>query len=213
MAIKQKLSKAPLGCEHTYIGFQAIWRAMIQYPLDATCFTTQQCQKIQAKYVPTFLSSMGINHTMATAVCHGPLHLGGFDVFNLETEQGVMKTKMVLSHLQQNDKVGKMLQISREYLQLQAGISWPVMSRPGYQQQKYVDPCYLSHLWEFINDIGTNMQFEFNPWLQPQRKHDTFIMDLISNLPGITKTDLNHAQCCQLYLGATTIADICTSNG
>ena len=107
MTIKQKLSKAPLGCEHTYIGFQAIWWAMIQYPLGATCFTTQQCQKIQAKYLPTFLSCMGINHTTATAVCHGPLHLGGFNVFNLETEQGVMKTKMVLSHLDGMMKLDK----------------------------------------------------------------------------------------------------------
>ena len=71
-----------------------------------------------------------------------------------------------------------MLKISKEHLQLQAGIPWPVMSCLGYQQQQYVDPCYRSHLWEFIDDIGTNMRFEFDPWLQPQRKHDTFIMDL-----------------------------------
>ena len=52
--IKQRLSKAPIGCEHTWIGFQSIWCAMIQYPLGATCFTSQQCQMIQAKYMPTF---------------------------------------------------------------------------------------------------------------------------------------------------------------
>ena len=73
---------------------------MIQYPLGATCFTSKQCQTIQAKYMPTFLSQMGINWATVTALWHGPLHLGGFNVFNLETEQGVMKTKMVLSHLQ-----------------------------------------------------------------------------------------------------------------
>ena len=97
--IKQHLSKSPLGCEHTRIGFQSTWHAMIQYPLGTTCFTSKQCQKIQAKYMPTFLSRMGINQATAMALQHGPLHLGGFDVFNLETEQGVMKTKMVLSHL------------------------------------------------------------------------------------------------------------------
>ena len=36
MTIKQCLSKAPLGCEHTHISFQSIWHAMIQYPLGAT---------------------------------------------------------------------------------------------------------------------------------------------------------------------------------
>ena len=44
--IKQCLSKAPLGWEHTNIRFHSIWQAMIQYPLGATCFTCQQCQKI-----------------------------------------------------------------------------------------------------------------------------------------------------------------------
>ena len=186
---------------------------MIQYPLGATCFTAQQCQKIQTKYLPTFLSHMGINRTMATAVQHSPLHLGGFNVFNLETEQGVMKTKMVLSNLWQNDEVGKMLQISHKHLQLQASIPWLVMSRLGFQQRKYVEPCYLSNLWEFMDDINTNMQFEFDQWLYPQWQHDTFIIDLFSNLPGITKKELIHAQWCRLYLGATTMANICTSNG
>ena len=148
--IKQHLSKAPLGCKHTQIDFQSIWHTMIQYPLGATCFTSKQCQKIQAKYMPTFLSRMGINQATAMALQHGPLHLGGFDVFNLETEQGVMKTKMVLSHLRWNDEVGQMINISCNHLQLQAGVSWLIMSRPGTQQQKYVDPCYLTHLWDFL---------------------------------------------------------------
>jgi hypothetical protein len=33
-----------------------------QYPLGATCFNHQQChQRLQAKYLPYFLSKMGIN--------------------------------------------------------------------------------------------------------------------------------------------------------
>ena len=34
---------------------------------------------------------------------------------------------MVLSHLQQNDEVGQMLNISHDPLQLQASVPWPVM--------------------------------------------------------------------------------------
>ena len=45
--IKQRLCKAPLGREHTHIGFQSIWQAMIQYPLGVTCFTHHQCKQIQ----------------------------------------------------------------------------------------------------------------------------------------------------------------------
>ena len=166
--IKQRLHKAPLGREHTHIGFQSIWRAMIQYPLGVTCFTSQQCKQIQSKYLLTFLSKMGINRTTATTICHGPLHLGGFDIFNLETEQGVMATKMILSHTRKDDEVGKMLQISCDHLQLQAGVSWPVLSQHGHQQRKYVDPCYLTNLWAFLDSFDASIRFDFDQWLFPQ---------------------------------------------
>ena len=167
---------------------------MIQYPLGAMCFTYQQCQKLQARYLPAFLSCMGINRTTATAVRHGPLHLGGLDIFNLAMEQGIQQTKMVISHTRRNDEVGHMLNISREHLQLQAGVSWPVLSRNGSQQQKYINPCYLSHLWQFLDNTDTQIQFEYDPWILPQRQHDTFIMEQLSSLPGITQTELVHAQ-------------------
>ena len=66
---------------------------------------------------------MGINCTTATALWHGPLHLGRFDIYDLATEQGVMATKMIIAHIRKDDEVGKMLQISYDNLQLQAGIS------------------------------------------------------------------------------------------
>ena len=83
---------------------------------------------------------------MATAVQHGLLSLRGFNIFNLETEQGVMKNEMTLSHLRQNDEVDKLVNISCDHLQLQAGVPWPVMSQNGTQQRKYIEPCYLTSM-------------------------------------------------------------------
>ena len=98
--MKQCLCQAPIGQSHTYIGFQSIWKAMIQYPLHgAMCITVKQCQKIQVAYLPTFLVKMGINQTTATAVQHGPINLGSLNIFDLETEQGMMQTKLVIAHL------------------------------------------------------------------------------------------------------------------
>ena len=96
---------------------------------------------------------------------------------------------------------------------MQASVSWPVLSQNGIQQWKYVDPCYLTHLWDFLDDIDTHLQFDFDQWLYPQWQHDTFIIEMLSQIPGITKNELVHAQCCHLYLRAATMADICTSNG
>jgi hypothetical protein len=52
--IRQHIRVAPLGCEHIVTGFHTIWKAMIQYPLGATCFNSQQCHQLQTKYLPYF---------------------------------------------------------------------------------------------------------------------------------------------------------------
>jgi hypothetical protein len=57
--MKQKIAAVPLGCEHIGVSFQSIWQMMIQYPLGTTCFTIKQCSKLQARYLPTFLSKIG----------------------------------------------------------------------------------------------------------------------------------------------------------
>ena len=66
--ICNRLKQAPLNHEHVGIGFRSTWKMMMQYPLGATCFTKKQCNKIQARYLPTFLSKMGINRTTNTTV-------------------------------------------------------------------------------------------------------------------------------------------------
>ena len=209
----RKIRLAPLGREHIGIGFRAICRMMIQYPLGATCFMIKQCRKIQSQYLPHFLSKMGINQMTPTAIRHGPPHLGGMDIFRLETEQGVHHTKLVIGHFRKEDEVGHMLHISLDHLQLQAGVSWPVLSQPGHIQRTYIDPCYLSHTWEFLDGIDSHLRIETTAWLRPQRQGDSFIMEDIAALPGITTTELVHAQRCRLYLQITSLADICNSNG
>jgi hypothetical protein len=207
------VKSAPLGCEHIGMGFGAIWKMMLQYPLGATCFTHQQCHKLQSTYLPTFLSKMGINRTTSTAVQHGPMHLGGMGVFDLETEQGIQHTKLIVAHLQKGDEVSKMLSISLDHLQLQAGVSWPVLSQPGYPQHLYIDPCYLSHTWEFLADIGTHLRLNQDQWIHPQRTGDRFLMEDFASLPNIRPIQLVHAQRCRLFLGVTTLANIIQSNG
>jgi hypothetical protein len=158
---------------------------------------------------------MGINQTTSTAVQHGPPHLGGMDVFVLDTAQGIHQTKMIIAHLrQQDDEVGNMLSISLDHLQLQAGVSWPVLSQPGHLQCHYIYKCYLSMTWEFLDDIDTTIGTDKQNWIVPQCISDSFIMEELSTLPRIKPIDLTHAQQCQLYLGiTTTVANISNSNG
>jgi hypothetical protein len=138
---------------------------------------------------------------------------GGLEIFNLETEQGVQHASLIVSHLWKEDEVGQMLHISLDHLQLQAGVSWPVMSQPGHSQRLYVDNCYLTHTWDFLDRANTHLAFEHPMTLLPQQQNDRFLMEEFARHPDTTPTELKHAQRCRLHLGVTTVADICESNG
>jgi hypothetical protein len=73
---------------HLEIGFRSIWKMKNMYPIGATGFTRKECAKIQARYPLTLLSKMGINRTMARTM----------HVFDLEMEQAVQHTKLMVSH-------------------------------------------------------------------------------------------------------------------
>jgi hypothetical protein len=124
------------------------------YPLDATSFTEKECSSIRAKYMPTVLSKMGINRSTPTEVRSGPALYAGMSVSKLWPLQGSTKNKLLIGHLQKSDIVGTNLQVELDCLQLQAGVSWDVLSREGTMIRKYVDKCWTSHLWEFNDTYG-----------------------------------------------------------
>jgi hypothetical protein len=110
------------------------------------------------------------------------------DIFNLETEQAVQHAKLMISHLRHNNEIGRMIQNSIDHLQVQAGTSWPVMSRSGKKVRQYIDPCYASHTWEFLDGIDSHIILEPQTWMYPQRTGDSFIMDVAANIPGIKRS-------------------------
>jgi hypothetical protein len=184
------------------------------YPLGATCFTEKECNSIQAKYMPMVLSKMGINRSTPTEVQSGPALYAGMSVSKLWPLQGSTKNKLLIGHLRKSDNVGTNLQVELDCLQLQAGVLWDVLSREGTMIRKYVDKkCWTSHLWEFNDRYGLTVKREDKAWLLPQREHDQFIMEALTNLPAATSKRLRGAQCCQLFLQVTTLADITNSAG
>jgi hypothetical protein len=211
--LRPRLLRAPLGHESTRLAFHTMILQKFSYPLGATCFSKKQCNSIQAKLFPTILSKMGINRSMPTSVRSGPTLYGGMAVPELWPIQGSTTNKLLVGHLRKSDLVGNNLNVELDCLQLQAGISWRVLSREGTLVRSYTDNCWVSHLWEFNDTYGLTLQQEDNAWMIPQREHDQFLMEALSALPQTTKAQLRGAQCCRLYLQVTTLADITNSAG
>jgi hypothetical protein len=124
----------------------------------------------------TVLSKMGINQSTPTEVRLGPSLYAGMAVSKLWPIQGFSKNKLLIGHLQKSDIVGNNLQVELDCLQLQAGVSWDVLSRKGTLVCKYVDKCWVLHLCKFNDRYGLLVQRDDKAWLLPQRENDQFIM-------------------------------------
>jgi hypothetical protein len=211
--LRGRLKRAPLNRESTRIGLFAVAHQKVGYPLPATCFNHDECKKIQRTYMPTFLSKMGINRNSAAAFRSGPLHYGGMDIPEIETTQGASGNKLMLGHLRKNDMTGQTISVSLDALQLQAGTTNKVLESPGGRAHEYVDRCWVQHKWEYNDNYGLTIRRDDDPWLLPQREHDVPLMDRISNLQTITKSQLKSVHRCRMYLQADSLADIVTSDG
>ena len=159
------------------------------------------------------LSKMGINRNATTEICSGPSIYARLEVPELWPIQGASKNKLMISHLCKTDMVGANLQVELNCLQLQAGISWNILSCDGSQVCNSVDHCWATNLWEFNDEYGLMIHLNNKPWLLPQQQHDQFLMEAFLPLQVSTKKWLKAAQCCQLYLGVNTLAGITNSAG
>jgi hypothetical protein len=79
--------------------------------------------------------------------------------------QGSSKNKLLVRHLRKTDVIGDNLRVELDCLQLQAGVSWDVLSREGTLIQKYVNKCWVSYLWEFNDRYGITLRREDKAWL------------------------------------------------
>jgi hypothetical protein len=188
--LRPRLNHAPLGRESTRLAFHSMILQKFSYPLGGTCFSEEQCHKIQAKLFPTILSKMGINRSTPTSMRSGPTLYGGMSVPEFWPIQGSTQNKLLVGHLRKLDLVGDNLRVELDCLQLQAGTSWRVLSRNGALVRSYTEKCWTSHLWEFNDTYGLTLQQEDKAWMLPQREHDQFIMEALTALAQATKARL-----------------------
>ena len=132
---------------------------------------------------------MGNQCSTPAAIRSGPLIYGGMDKPEVWTVQGSGHDKFLVASLCKDDVVGQQLSIKLDLLQLQAGVSWDVLSHPGKSVQHYIPPCWASHTWDFNDRYGLTLERDSQPWLLPQQTYDRFIMEEISQPEG-TPLDL-----------------------
>ena len=95
--------------------------ATIRYCLPITRFTQDQYHKITTILEQAILPKLGFNRHNPKAVLYGPKRLGGKALMYTHTEQLVMSTESIMSHLRGNDEAGTLQRILFNLQQLIVG--------------------------------------------------------------------------------------------
>ena len=123
----QKVKTARFKRIHGDKVYTTMWLSRLRYISPVVCFTEREAVKINNQVIFQCLPACGFNRHFPRAVVHGPARYGGMQWETCWSLQVSEKIKFFLSHIRKSDDVGKLLQILTESVQLQAGISEPVL--------------------------------------------------------------------------------------
>ena len=156
------ISIAPLSQEETYTAYCTMWRPSFEFPLPVLSFTKKQCKTLQRVFICPFLAKMRISRTTSQALVFAPYQYSGFSIADTWAQQGLQHLHFLLGHLSYQDKVGNLLKINIDMLQLIIGLPDPPLTYYLPHISTLAPSSCVATLWQFLNNLQGTLKFN-NP--------------------------------------------------
>ena len=132
--------------------YPCLWMAKLRYISSVVCFTREKAGIINRKVVAQCLPASGYNRNFPRTVVYGPCRYGGFGWETCASVQILEKLKFFFTHMRRQDKLGQLLRILIETVQLQSGLSEPILiTKIGWQS--WVEATWLHYLKDGLDEI------------------------------------------------------------
>ena len=190
--------------------YSALWIPKLRYVAPVVCFSRKQCTAIDRKVVRQCLGATGVNRNFPRAVVFGPKKYGGMEWESMASLLVYEKIKFVVTHLRKQDKMGKLLCIMIETIQIQAGLNEEVMNTK-IKWQEWVERCWFSNLKYWLDEINGALHVNYERQC-PQRQFDRALMEIFDRW-GLPKKTLKALNRVRIYLQVIFVSDISTGDG
>ena len=190
--------------------YPSLWISRLRYIAQVVCFTQEQSHQVNVKVVKACLPAAGYNRNFPRKVVYGPQLYGGMEWETCRSLQILEKIKFFITHVRRQDRLGKMLQILVESLQLQSGLIEPILETK-IEWKKWVDTTWIHNLREGLDQINGSLVTSFHKIPTP-RQYDRSIMEIFAtrNLSAKVMNSLNR---CRVYLQVIFVSDIANFEG
>ncbi len=166
--------------------------------LSATSLSNKSCKKIQSRAINASLTKCSFSRKMDRAVVFGSPWFGGMGWRHLYFEQGIKKVLSLIKHLRTPGPFHSLLQISLQWYQLIAGVSFSPFRYPNFKLP-YLDHPWFDGIRTFLRLCSAYLVLPETPLPQPQRWRDRCIMNGILD-QDLSQTTQMRINCCPLYL-------------
>lgn len=168
---------------------------------------------MQSLMMATILNQLGYNRNFPHAVAFAPAHVFGIGLVNLCTEQGLFQLQALLDYMGTEHKVGNVMLIILRHLQVEAGVSFDLLSQPSIPLV-YLTDYWILYLRRFCATRGiVTLRVSRNSRVpSPVRVGDQILMDVALTL-GFSRRELIDLNFARIYLRATTVSDISSADG
>ena len=186
-----------------------LWKTL-EYPLNATTLTRQECEEIMAPAKTEILHGLQICDKFPLVLLFGPQSKLGLGLPHLYTLQGIMHIEDLIHHTSQRTLTGELYRATLEQLLINIGYGSDLFGAPYDELGDLMPYTWMTHLWEFLDNNGIELRHDIV--LPLLRQHDSFIMRRAVEAK-FTFSKLDAINRCRLYLQVLTLSEIVTADG
>jgi hypothetical protein len=206
----ENIRTGKLARKYVWQSLNSTVMAQLSHPLPATTFSREESFIIDAIIHRAALPAEGINRNFPLAMCYGSEKKQGFGMVTLYDKQGAEWIARIIRYAEQKDHfIGKLLRISYEYMEIEAGIDRPIFMAEYSEYAHLVTDCLLKATWEYASHNRIEIMTPVSITLQ--RTNDQFIIPALTS--HVSTTEPQRINKCRLYLQAITLADIVSGDG
>jgi hypothetical protein len=201
-----------LSQRETWVAYFAVFVPSMTYTLPISHHSAKSLATLQSAPTRAALMKIGFNRNTAKRIVYGPSRYGGLGFRDLFVEQGIAQVELLVRHLRAGSTQGTLMLIAISWWQMVVGVSYSLLGQPD----KFVPfdaPHWLSFIRGFLQSVEASIHINALALPSSHREFDSCIMDVIHDLPGIMRPQLQAFNRCRVFLGVQFLSEITTADG
>ncbi len=207
-----KIKHCKLSKKAKWTAITTVLQPKIAYPLMSCQCKKNDIDQIERILAKAECNTLRLNEHFPRAIYYGPYHLGGMAIPSINTETLTSRITYFLYHIRLNTRVGRKLEASYVYLQLEVGIFGNFLSRSYITYGGLTTKTMIKQIWSEMEPLGITLRCcTDQTWTpQPQGPADFSIMEYATGKYDTQEIILLNRYC--LYLQVLSLYDIMLLN-